>query len=184
MFRRLGFGDNIGSGFPTILSACKTENWRKHALQENLELQEVELHLWMVSLMPQEVVDFLKGQFGSRYEELSSNEQIVLATTCQEKEVSNHRLQTILDLHPTDIGELLGTMADKKKLLKKNKKGRWTTYTLNTDTLSDDLPLFSHMLQDNPTVSPTVNPTVSDQEATRSDQVGGEASGEVRKVGK
>ena len=165
MFRMLGFGDNIGSGFPTILSACKTENWRKPALQENLELQEVELHLWMVSLMPQEVVDFLKAQFGNRYENLSSNEQIVLATTCLEKEVSNRRLQAILDLHPADIGELLGTMADKKNLLRKNYKGRWTTYTLNVASETDDLPLFSQKQssgQDGtPTVTPTVNPTVN-----------------------
>ena len=156
----LGLGDNVGSGFPIMLSACKSENWRKPALQENLELQEVELHLWMVSLLPQEVIDFLKGHLGNRYEELSSNEQIVLATACLEKEVSNIRLQTILDLHPTDIGELLATMTDKKKLLKKNYKGRWTTYTLNIDTLSDDLPLFTHGQQDNPTVNPTVNPIV------------------------
>ena len=155
MFRMLGFGDNIGSGFPTILAACQAENWRKPALQENLELQEVELHLWMVSLMPQEVMDFLQKQFGNRYKELSSNEQIVLATTCLEKEVSNRRLQAILNLHPADIGELLGTMADKKKLLKKNYKGRWTTYTLNFDARLEDLPLFAQAQRDTLTVTPT-----------------------------
>ena len=80
--------------------------------------------------------------------ELSSNEQIVLATTCLDKEVPNRRLQAILNLHPADIGELLGTMADKKNLLKKNFKGRWTTYTLNIDAQPDNLSTFSQSLQE------------------------------------
>ena len=117
-------------------------------LQEDFELQEIELHLWMVSLMPQEVIDFLKTQFGGNYEILSSNEQIALATTCLENEVTNRRLQAILEMHPADIGEMLGEMADKKRLLKKNYKGRWTTYTLNTSS-DDELPLFAFSRQQN-----------------------------------
>ena len=62
---------------------------------------------------------------------------------------------TILNLHPADIGELLGTMADKKKLLKKNYKGRWTTYTLNFDARLEDLPLFAQAQRDTLTVTPT-----------------------------
>ena len=29
MFKMIDFGDNIGSGFPTILNAWKKENWRQ-----------------------------------------------------------------------------------------------------------------------------------------------------------
>jgi len=89
--------------------------------------------------------------------------RITLATTCLEKEVLNYRLQAILDLHSADIGELLGTMADKKNLLKKNYKGRRTTYTLNIASETDDMPLFSYGQHDNPTVSDQVTPQVIGQ---------------------
>lgn len=38
-------GDNIGSGFPTILNAWGEENWRKPDLYDDQELQQVELRL-------------------------------------------------------------------------------------------------------------------------------------------
>ena len=45
MFRMIGLGDNIGSGFPTILNAWGEENWRKPDLYDDQELQQVELRL-------------------------------------------------------------------------------------------------------------------------------------------
>lgn len=143
LFRMLGFGDNIGSGFPTILNACKLENWRKPDLRENPELHQVELRIWMVSLMPQECTDNLRRTFGEAYDQLLANEQIILATACLEKEVSNNRLQSILDLHPTDIGRLLNDLT-LSGLLIRNSKGRWTTYRLNAANGAEaELPLFS-----------------------------------------
>ena len=52
-FRMIGAGDNIGSGFPTILSAWGEENWRKPDLSEDTEMRIVNLKLWLISLMPQ-----------------------------------------------------------------------------------------------------------------------------------
>ena len=59
MFRMIGYGDNIGSGFPTILDACKQEQWRKPDLKEAADLRTVDLKIWMVSLMPEEIMDRL-----------------------------------------------------------------------------------------------------------------------------
>ena len=47
MFRMIGLGDNIGSGFPAILNAWGKEQWRKPDLSQNEELHQVELKLWM-----------------------------------------------------------------------------------------------------------------------------------------
>ena len=154
MFRMLGYGDNIGSGFPTILSACKGENWRKPDLYDLLDLQVVELHLWMVSLLPKEATDYLRHWLGDYYETLSTNEQLILATTYLEGEVSNYRLQAILDLHRTDIGILLSDMSDKKQLLVKDSRGRWTTYRLNQ--------VFQPPKNDGMKVSDIVSDIVSD----------------------
>ena len=132
MFRMIGYGDNIGSGFPTILSAWGEENWRKPDLSENEELHNVDLKLWMVSLMPQECSEFLQALFGLAYSHLSKNEQIILGTAYLEEEVTNSRMQSILGLHSVDISHILSELVSQGMLIP-HRKGRWTTYAINTD---------------------------------------------------
>ncbi len=129
-FRMIGAGDNIGSGFPTILSAWGEENWRKPDLSEDAGLHLVELKLWMISLMPQECTDHLLKLFGPTYSHLSNNEQIILGTAYLEGEVSNTRLQSMLELHSIEIGHVLAGLVDNNMLIP-DRKGRWTSYHLN-----------------------------------------------------
>lgn len=132
MLRMIGLGDNIGSGFPAILSAWKEENWRKPDLTENDNLHIVELRLWTLSLMPKECTEYLRTFIGSDYDSLEANEQIILCTTYLEKEITNARIQILLNLHGTDVGKYLYNLTQ-KGILKANPKGRWTTYRLNED---------------------------------------------------
>ncbi len=48
MLRLVGFGDNAGSGFPTILDAWEKEGWVKPKLMEDTNLNQVTLLLKMV----------------------------------------------------------------------------------------------------------------------------------------
>ena len=132
MFRMIGLGDNIGSGFPAILKAWGDEKWRQPDLYDDQELHQVNLKLWMVSLMPAECTDFLHDTFGMAYQHLKSEEQIILATAFLEEKVSNTRLQSVLGLHSTDIGRMLFRLAD-KKMLAAERRGRWTTYRINME---------------------------------------------------
>lgn len=132
MFRMIGLGDNIGSGFPTILSAWGEEQWRKPDLSQNEDIHQVELKLWMISLMPAECTEYLKKLYGLRYCKLDNESQIILATAYLEGGVSNVRMQSILDMHSTDIGHLLASLVEQKMLVA-DKKGRWTSYRLNED---------------------------------------------------
>lgn len=131
-FRMIGAGDNIGSGFPTILSAWGEENWRKPDLSEDTELHQVNLKLWMISLMPQECTEHLQRLLGQEYSRLSREEQIILGTAFLEGTVTNSRMQSMLDLHSTEIGRILSWLVDSNMLIA-NKKGRWTNYRLNED---------------------------------------------------
>ena len=45
MLRMVGFGENIGSGFPKIIAAWKETNWGEPELKNKIELDEVELVL-------------------------------------------------------------------------------------------------------------------------------------------
>ena len=131
-FRMIGIGDNIGSGFPTILNAWSEENWRKPDLCENTELHQVELKLWTISLMPQECTEHLKSLFGLAYSHLDNNSQIILGTAYLEEKVTNSRIQSILDLQSIEIGHILSDLVEKEMLIA-DKKGRWTSYQLNEE---------------------------------------------------
>ena len=48
MLRMVGFGDNAGSGFPSILAAWKEEGWVKPELMEDTNLNQVTLYLRMI----------------------------------------------------------------------------------------------------------------------------------------
>ena len=132
MFRMIGLGDNIGSGVPTILNAWGEEQWRKPDLSQNEDLQQVELKLWMISLMPAECTEYLQKLFGMKYNHLDKNSQIILGTAYLENGVSNARMQSVLELHSTEIGHILSDLVDQKMLVA-DKKRRWTKYYLNRE---------------------------------------------------
>lgn len=132
MFRMIGLGDNIGSGFPTILKAWGEEQWRKPDLSQNEDLHQVELKLWMISLMPSECTEYLQKLFGIKYDHLDNNSQIILGTAYLENGVSNVRMQSVLELHSTEISHILSELVNPKMLIA-DKKGRWTKYYLNQE---------------------------------------------------
>ena len=132
MFRMIGYGDNIGSGFPAILSAWGDENWRKPDLSQNEELHQVELKLWMISLMPAECTEHLHRLLGTAYDHLDREAQLILGTAYLERRVTNVRMQSMLDLNSTDISHVLAELVEKNMLIA-DKKGRWTSYSLNEE---------------------------------------------------
>ncbi len=58
----IGYGENIGSGFPKIISAWQKAGWGKPELIDKYELQEVELRL----PIPNETGGQTGGQTGGR----------------------------------------------------------------------------------------------------------------------
>lgn len=132
MLRMIGYGENLGSGFPTILDACKQERWRKPDLDEITELKEVRMKLWMLSMYPKEVEVFLHKGLGNGYDNLSSDALSVLSVAYVEKEVSNQRLQTLLEKNSLEVSKVLKLLTDLDLLIADN-KGRWTTYKLNSE---------------------------------------------------
>ena len=130
ILRMIGFGENIGSGFPTILEACKKENWRRPLLEERPDLHLVELTLSMVSLISAECEAQLLELYGNDYKEAEKEEQLILATALNEGVIANNTIQLLLDKNPLEAGKLLYALVAKNMLLSTN-KGRWTTYSIN-----------------------------------------------------
>ena len=130
IFRMIGLGENIGSGFPTILEACKRENWRKPLLSERPDLHLVELTISMVSLISAECETQLLEIYGDDYNKAEKEEQLILATALSEGFIANNTIQLLLDKKPLEAGKLLYALVGKDMLLSTN-KGRWTTYSIN-----------------------------------------------------
>ena len=137
MLRMIGFGDNIGSGYPTILRAWKDEHWRKPTLLDRTELRQVDLTMPMISLLPESVLNAMKAYYGEEaYHAMTSEEQMILAYVWNGDSISNTELQQLLGLNSIEVGKILHQMVT-KQLLNKENKNRWTTYTLLKDGNAD-----------------------------------------------
>lgn len=132
MLRMIGFGENLGSGFPTILDACNKEQWRKPDLDENSDIKEVQLKLWMISMFPKEITDYIHNLLGDTHINITKESLTVLSVAYVENGVTNQRLQTILEKNSLEVAKLLKSLTGVELLIAEN-RGRWTTYKLNTD---------------------------------------------------
>lgn len=133
MLRMLGYGDNIGSGFPTIVDACKKENWRKPLLCESNELHTVELTISMKSVISEECMQQLRTILGeTTFQSLDNEEVLILSVALTESSVKNSLIQTLLDKNSLQVGKLLYSLVERNILVAKS-KGRWTSYEVNRD---------------------------------------------------
>ena len=130
LLRMIGLGENLGSGFPTILSAWEQEKWKTPDLREDYDLRQVDLKLWIVSLFPKETIEDLQKRFGKAFDSLSANEQAVLVTALLENEINNSRIQNLLDLNVIEVGKLLFHLTNTGYLISAG-RGRGTTYSVN-----------------------------------------------------
>ena len=133
MLRMLGYGDNIGSGFPTIVDVCQKENWRKPFLCESDALHTVELTISMKSLISEECRHQLRMILGSKaYQSLNNEEILVLSVALSEDAVTNSELQTLLGRNSLQVGKVLYSLVERNILISQS-RGRWTSYELNKD---------------------------------------------------
>ena len=132
MFRMIGFGENIGSGFFKILKAWKEQQWAVPILEENFATNEVVLKLNMISLVPEVYMGKLKEIYGNSLDLLNADEIKILVTAITEDEVTNARMQCVTDLHPNDITELLRSMVNKGFLIEEG-FGRGKKYMINEE---------------------------------------------------
>jgi len=132
MFGLIGKSDKAGSGVDKIMQGWKDANWRQPYIEETGKPDKVELFLPMESLISDEVISELKNIFGDGIDTMEHNCLSVLAFAAENDEISNGSLQTVLELHPTDITKLLRQLCRNGYLLSSG-FGRGTTYHLNRD---------------------------------------------------
>ena len=132
MFTMMGAAERAGSGADKILQGWKEADYRSPELKERIQPDKVELTLPLVNLLSEEILGFLKQNYGEAFDELTHDELMTLATCYSEGEVNNNRLQVIIDKHSADITKLLKKLCDNGFLISCG-FGRGTKYQINED---------------------------------------------------
>jgi ATP-dependent DNA helicase RecG len=131
MFMLIGVGEQAGSGYARIQDGWKNQQWRAPRLTEQDGPDRVRLVMPMISLMPKEAFDDLRDRIGPSFDRLDQGERIALATASIEGDVTNTRMQDLVQDHPADITKLLRGLVTKGLLVTDNQR-RWTRYRLPT----------------------------------------------------
>jgi ATP-dependent DNA helicase RecG len=140
MFLMVGTAEKAGSGVNKIMAGWQYAHWRRPFLRIENQPDRIVLELPMFSIIPDNTLAHLRSVFGSSIvERFGKNELTILATCAIEGEITNNRLQYLLDLHRTDITLLLQDLCKSGYLTSEN-KGRWTTYHLNPSFLQEYSP--------------------------------------------
>ena len=106
MLRMVGFGDNAGSGFPTIVATWDAEGWVKPELIEDTILNQVTLKLDMVkvesveeqaTVVPKSAeVEYMTEQEKIIFEYVREQNMITTAIACKLLNIKERRARKIL----------------------------------------------------------------------------------------
>lgn len=139
MFQMLGLGEKAGSGFQKILRAWREQAWIMPLVSEKLDLEMTSVALPMISMIPENVENELKGIVGVEYGALSELDRIILVLAHRFGAITNADIQQYRREHPREIGECLKMLTHKGWLTSAG-HGRGTRYQLGG---TPEIDLFS-----------------------------------------
>ena len=119
MLRLVGFGDNAGSGFPTILDVWKSEGWIKPELIEDTNLDQVTLVMKMEKESAEKSAESAEKSADSKIMErmdLSERYQQILAIMEAGIEYSTKQVAERIGLKGPRTRQLLNELVDKELL--------------------------------------------------------------------
>ena len=127
MFTFLGSAEKAGSGADKIIHGWEKQNWKRPYIEEKSKPNKVVLTMSMESLLDEAVIQELTRHLGNQIENLSRQQLMTLALAYSEEEITNERLQCVLDMHRVDITQMLSKMCS-MQLLESSGYGRGTKY--------------------------------------------------------
>ena len=117
------------------MSECRNKSLQRMFILIGVGEQDgpdrVRLVMPMISLMPKEAFDDLRDRIGPSFDRFDQGERIALATASIEGDVTNTRMQDLVQDHPADITKVLRGLVTKGLLATDNQR-RWTRYRLPT----------------------------------------------------
>ena len=127
MLRMVGFGENIGSGFPQIIAAWKETKWGEPELKNKIELDEVEL-----------VLPLGKKQSGTSFrsnsdrkddrKELTERQEIIVGLVKENDRITIDEMTEKVKVSEKTIRRELSILYEKGVIIREGgrKDGRWS----------------------------------------------------------
>ena len=127
MLRMVGFGENIGSGFPKIIAAWKETGWGEPELKNKIEVDEVELVLPVLASTTNVVKDVVK--------ELTDRQQVILGLIKENPSLSAIEMSQKTDMVTRTIQRDLASLHEKGILTREGgrKDGKWVIIIENKE---------------------------------------------------
>lgn len=129
MFAFLGSAEKAGSGSDKIIHGWQELNWKKPYIEQTYQPDKVVLTMPLESLIDDNIKQGLSKLYGDKIIGIDHNQLMTLALAYSEDEISNERLQYVLNMHRNDISKMLKVMCD-NKLLKPIGYGRGRRYSV------------------------------------------------------
>ena len=136
MFMLIGRAEKAGSGVDKIMTGWQESHWRRPFLELENQPDRVKLTLPMFSVIPEQVLNELNVFFDD-VSHLAPDELTALSFCLIEGSISNHRLQYVLNMHPSDITGMLKKLCT-DGYLESDNNGRWTIYKLKQEVATSD----------------------------------------------
>jgi predicted HTH transcriptional regulator len=133
MLRMIGYGENLGSGFPLILSAWNEKHWLKPELVEQPELMQVKLILHIEDKIDKPLVthdetkDVLKNVQKDVLNELSERQLIILNLIKENVHIKIEDMSRMLRVNEKTIRRDLSNLQEKEIIVREGgrKNGHW-----------------------------------------------------------
>jgi predicted HTH transcriptional regulator len=119
MLRMIGFGENVGSGFPKIIATWKETGWGEPELKNKIEVDEVELVLPVSAVTTNVVKDVVK--------ELTDRQQVILGLIKENPSLSASEMSQKTGMVTRTIQRDLASLHEKGILTREGgrKDGKW-----------------------------------------------------------
>ena len=112
LFRMIGFGENIGSGFPLILSAWDEKHWLRPELIEQSELLQVRLTLTIESANENGLVENLAARLGKKLgKKLGKNRLGILSLIVNDPNITQVQIAEALSISTTTVEKRIAEMS-------------------------------------------------------------------------
>ena len=127
MLRMVGFGENIGSGFPKIIAAWKETGWGEPELKNKIEVDEVELVLPVLASTTNVVKDVVK--------ELTDRQRVIIDLIRENPSLSASEMSQKTGMVTRTIQRDLASLHEKGILTREGgrKDGKWVIIIENKE---------------------------------------------------
>ena len=129
MLRMVGFGENIGSGFPKIIAAWKETGWGEPELKNKIEVDEVELVLPVSTATTNVVKDVVKDVV----KELTDRQRVIIDLIRENPSLSASEMSQKTGMVIRTIQRDLASLHEKGILTREGgrKDGKWVILNIS-----------------------------------------------------